>query len=173
MENNSEKFLGTPEIFKAFLVHLDKERTLLNAYKKAVCPKDEHLNDFKLIILDVHLRLEKSLNNAIFFKYIKGSLTESDYDFFDEEILSRISFREKISIVRKMNLLTNDLEDKALKINTLRNQLVHLTRKLPIYKKVDVKKDKSIINEIFIDFVTISQYIFKKAEELGIFPKPS
>ena len=104
------------------------------------------------------------------FKYVKESLVESDYNFFEEEILSKISFSEKINIVKKMNLLTNSLETKAKEINTLRNRLMHLPQKMPEYKKIDVKKDKTIVDEIFKDYVAIDNYLSKKGKELGIFP---
>jgi hypothetical protein len=144
----SPSLLGFAELIEK----LNKEKLLLGIFKNVYCSEDEHLNILKLIVLSFHQSLEIMFNFAIIFNYGKESMNEAEFNFFEDKILSRINYREKIEILAKLRLLSKEAKKKAERINTLRNLLLHLTQKKLMYNKKNVKDDKTVIDEIFEDY---------------------
>lgn len=144
------------------------KKIILESYKKMFNLKDENLDAFRLIILEVHMRLEKYINATLSLKFVKDSLAEKDYDFFQDELLSKITFDGKLSILKKLKLISKATKELATDINTLRNRLVHSTKKEATYKGENIiKSNKTIamIKKIVDEYFMITDDIFKKVEE--------
>ena len=122
-------------------------------YKFAI-ERDELIRNF---IISHHLLTEEFLNAELlkyFVKYKKGS---KRYYFFEEFILRKLTYREKIELTYKANLISEGAYKFLEELNSLRNKCAHRwflkdKRIKLLYKGKDllkIKNFKDFVEDIF------------------------
>lgn len=152
---------STKKNFHELLAEYIKESNLLEKVENIFPLQDKNFDRVKLIISRIHIELESLFNLLISKPFVSHLKDKNKYIFFQDEILSKISFEEKISILKKLKFLNKSLQEKARNINCLRNRLMHHTHKEPLYCDTNIKKDKTIILTVVKDYVDIYKHLIE------------
>lgn len=90
-------------------------------YKLAI-ERDEIIRNF---IISHHLLTEEFLNSQLLKYFVKYKARSKRYRFFEEFILQRLSYKEKLGLAYKTNLISQGAYKFLEELNTLRNKCAH------------------------------------------------
>jgi len=90
-------------------------------YKLAI-ERDELIRNF---IISHHLLTEEFLNTELLKYFIKYSEKSKHYQIFGDFILDRLSYKEKIDLAYKVNIISKGAYQFLEKLNILRNKCAH------------------------------------------------
>jgi len=115
--------------------------------------RDELIRNF---IISHHLLTEEFLNTKLLEYFIKYKRGSKRYQFFEEFILQKLTYREKIELAYKANLISKGVYKFLEELNSLRNKCAHRwflkDKKIKLlYKGKDLLRIKNF--EIFAEDV--------------------
>jgi len=84
--------------------------------------RDELIRNF---IISHHLLTEEFLNTKLLGYFIKYKRNSKRYRFFEEFILQRLTYREKLELAYKANLISKGIYKFLEELNSLRNKCAH------------------------------------------------
>jgi len=90
-------------------------------YKLAM-ERDELIRDF---IISHHLLTEEFLNTELLKYFIKYSEKSKHFKLFEDFILDKLSYKEKIDLAYKANIISEGAYKFLEKLNVLRNKCAH------------------------------------------------
>jgi hypothetical protein len=97
-------------------------------YQKEIRPiklaieRDELIRDF---VISHHLLTEEFLNSKLINYFIKQKPRSRRYNFFEEFILQKMFYQEKIDLVYKANLISKTAYNFLCDLNSLRRMCAH------------------------------------------------
>ena len=81
------------------------------------------------IVLGMHVDMERAFDRLLSMYFTLGGGTRETRRDFEEIVLPKVSFEEKLQILKKLKLITSKLRNNAERINTIRNGFAHGYRK--------------------------------------------
>lgn len=163
MTEEKSKAQGTayPALLK--LIEKDEaEKEILKTFRQVFYEKDDKLADLRAIVLEFHIVLETLLDDVI-TENIFGkenslpTLNAKGRYFLDQFVLEKITFSDKVQILRKTKKYEKGILNKIDEINSLRNSLAHI-RKRPKKLTKEIIEDKRLLRNVANDVIKIFQY---------------
>lgn len=129
---------------------------------KLAIERDEIIRNF---IISHHLLTEEFLNTELLEYFIKYKNKSKRHQYFEDFILEKLTYKEKIGLAYKIKLISKDVYNFLDKLNSLRNECAHhwflKEKKIKLSYNgknlLNIKHFKEFVEEVF----TIHKILWK------------
>lgn len=152
--------MNKKSILEKTVKNLSTDQMLVKEYKRIVSSGDGVLDDFVSIAIIIHKKLDELFDNTLSMYLMGNNYKEDKYNFVRDNILTAITFQNKIIILRKLG----HLKDKKIRvlagaIGTLRNECAH-TRRIEklVYNQKVFDNYTNLIHDAIEDYLKIGKH---------------
>ena len=97
--------MNKKSILEKTVKNLSTDQMLVKEYKRIVSSGDGVLDDFVSIAIIIHKKLDELFDNTLSMYLMGNNYKEDKYNFVRDNILTAITFQNKIIILRKLGHL--------------------------------------------------------------------
>jgi len=136
--------------------------------REKVLGLDAHERKIRDIVLGMHVDMDRAFDRLLSMYFTLGRGTRETRTDLGEIILPKVSFEEKLQILKKLKLIMSKSKNDAERINTIRNGFAHGYRKdLPRFnykgKRIFEVKTIEVLEN---DYNDIREDLRKQADKL-------